>query len=314
MIDKKVNFGIIIFLVILQIALEVNGLLELKYLEDYLNISSDEARTVLIVPIFGIISFLIIVNLYSFQETLLSQRESLLKEVGINNKKMLEGTLRENREEVNSLTDKILNSIYATDVESIDSSEQWYAKAIEILENYTSYSNTRNIYAISTFVFTNEDDVMAGDRRRYIDTISKIILRDNLTYDLIIVPGISENRDGNKVISAELKARIESLNILSKEEAYNNWSNNHMNIHIAAISGIDMLIIGRVVLFNIRTYSSGHPQRKGVLIESATISDHFIKWFNAILMDGNLSRSIGIEDCAKWKVSEKDINKLKANG
>ncbi|MEM9377251.1 MAG: hypothetical protein AAGA72_13605 [Pseudomonadota bacterium] len=241
------------------------------------------------------------------KESLNQQRGSLkeFRDILMRHEGQVSETLRKTIDEVDS-------RIFESKVVFLESEEKWYARAIEVIlgwEGYFPSTQERVIRAVSTFIYQEEDQI-GRNRRDYLRAIARIICGSSETnpyYQLIMVPHPDDPTE--KAVGKEIRKRIQTLNEIS-QDIDTAWGKENITVKKAHVSGIDLVIVGDVVLFNLKTVSGGITARRGVLIEDNRMARAFTSWFDQIFTNPDICKTLNMADARRWGISEEDLIKL----
>jgi len=214
--------------------------------------------------------------------------------------------------------EEVKKSVPLSSMRYIDSEVEWYKKAISMLRDPTGFSDLersprRVIFASTTILQISEKEILSGPRLEYFRTIAEECCSssgDAPQYRLLLSPG------NDLDTKSELKARLSEfdsvvLKSTNSSEYCKDWGGTQIQIRIAEISGIDFVIYGDSVLFNLRTYSDDHfPERKGIYVNDANIATTFRRWFTSIYDDATHARIISSSESESWSLINSHATKL----
>ena len=214
--------------------------------------------------------------------------------------------------------DEVKTAVPLSNMRYIDSEIEWYMKAISMLKDPTGFSDherspPRVIFASTTILQISEKEILSGPRLEYFQTIAEKCCSssgDAPQYRLLLSPG--NDLDTQSELHARLgvfdSAVLKSIN---SSEYCKDWGGAQIQIRVAEISGIDFVIYGDSVLFNLRTYRDDHfPERKGIYVNDANIATTFRRWFTSIYDDATNARIISVAEAESWKLTEVHATKL----
>lgn len=214
--------------------------------------------------------------------------------------------------------EEVKTSVPLSNMKYIDSEVEWYMKAMSMLSDPTGFSDPersppRVIFASTTILQMSEKEILSGPRLKYFETIAEKCCSSNgdaPQYRLLLSPG--NDVDTN----SELNARLEKfdsvvLRSIDSPEYCKDWGGAQLQMRVAEISGIDFVIYGDSVLFNLRTYRDDlFPERKGIYVNDANIARTFRRWFTSIYDDATNARIISTKEADRWSLIEKHASKL----
>jgi len=161
----------------------------------------------------------------------------------------------------------------------------------------------------------SDHEILSAARLKYFETIAKICCSTNEAapqYRLLISPG------NDLDTSTELNARLDKFDSVVEKASKGDffckeWGGANIQIRVADISGIDFVIYGNSVLFNLRTYKDEHrPQRKGIYVNDANISTTFRRWFQSIYDDATSSKTVSQKQASNWKLDASRAKKMES--
>lgn len=223
---------------------------------------------------------------------------------------------------VNDTNKKFLEEVKASvplsNMRYIDSESDWYMKAISMLQDPTGFSDPerstpRVIFASTTILKISEHEILSGPRLDYFRAIAEKCCSTNgdaPQYRLLLSPG--NDIDTKR----ELNARLDvfdsvALKAINDAKFCKEWGGKQIQIRVAEISGIDFVIYGNSVLFNLRTYKDDQfPERKGIYVNDANIATTFRRWFTSIYDDATNSETISTDQATKWDLCDSHSKKL----
>lgn len=200
----------------------------------------------------------------------------------------------------------------------IDNEADWYSKAISMLRDPTGFTESgnippRTIYASTSILQISDHEILSTARLNYFKSIAEICCSTNESapqYRLLISPG------NDLDTSRELNARLDKFDSVvdrknKGEFICKEWGGANIQIRVADIAGIDFVIYGNSVLFNLRTYKDEHrPQRKGIYVNDANIATTFRRWFQSIYDDATSSKTINQRQASNWNLDANRARKM----
>lgn len=210
-------------------------------------------------------------------------------------------------------------SVPLSNMRFIDNEKDWYKKAMSMLEEPTGFVSSgrgplNTIFASTTVLNVSESEQVSDSRKAYFETIARVCCssaENAPQYKLLLSPG-----DNDSDTELELEARLDAFDRVISEKAGDSyfrseWAGAQVQIRIADVSGIDFVIYGDSVLFNLRTQpDENRSERKGIYVNDANIAQTFQRWFQSIYGDANNSRYITPVQARSWKLAEEHVQKI----